>query len=154
MGVIASGRRLAAPGGSGGTAHRYWRFVVSAVAVYGGANVFGEIELLEGSVDATTGRGGFAYQSGEISPASLAIDDDINTQSVASYSTSYTWGVDLGSARDITAFSIRASSFGSDGAPRDFILQWSDNNSDWTTAKTVTNQTGWAAFEKRTFTLA
>jgi len=39
----------------------------------------------------------------------------------------------------------------SDMAPKDFLLQRSDNNTDWTTVLSVSGQTGWAGGERRNF---
>jgi hypothetical protein len=36
-------------------------------------------------------------------------------------------------------------------SPRDFELQWSDDDISWTTALSVTNQTGWVVGVGRTF---
>lgn len=69
------------------------------------------------------------------------------------------WKYDFGHAghtgsptADVKQILIRGSHNVPSGSPKDFQLQWSDNNSTWTTVLTVTGQTGWTgASDARTF---
>lgn len=63
----------------------------------------------------------------------------------------YDFGVGVTKAiRKVTVMAFTTAS----NAPKDFTIQYSDDNSAWTTASTITNQTAWGSNEVRTFTFA
>ena len=62
--------------------------------------------------------------------------------------------VDLGAgaAKAISAYTVSRGYY-ADRAPKDWTLQGSNNDTDWTTVNTQTAQTAWGADEMRTYTL-
>lgn len=62
--------------------------------------------------------------------------------------------IDLGSGNGIapTSFKITAPDT-PNRAPKDFTVAGSNDDTNWTTLKTVTGETGWSASEERTFAL-
>lgn len=89
-------------------------------------------------------------------PAWKCADGGVSTWEywVASTDTGW-WKCDFGSGyvADVRVVEIRANDVGgdTDRMPRDFTIQGSNNDSDWTTLKTVTGETGWSVEEKRSF---
>lgn len=61
--------------------------------------------------------------------------------------------IDIVTTRLINSFSIRSRGLSQwqTQSPKDFTLQASNDGSNFTTIATVTNQTGWLAFERRVF---
>lgn len=51
-------------------------------------------------------------------------------------------------------YSVRARNDASNGAPKDWTLEYSNDNISWSVAHTVTNQTSWANGERREFSFA
>lgn len=140
-----------------GATYRYWRIYVTAVA---GATDFvsmGEIELFGavGGADLTSGRGGFASQSGNgaVGGASSAVDDSQGTEAGSAMPLPYWWSIDLGSPTYVDFITIRAQRVVPNRTPSEFIVQGSDDNSAWTDVTAFGPSTGWAEFELRTFTL-
>jgi hypothetical protein len=151
------------------TSHRYWRIYITAND--GNATFFGATEFeMRGSVGGAnllsilTGAGP-ATASGETNASNAAwrASDNSNTSgwlaNVAGGGLPGWWKYDFGhaghtgpSTADVKQILIRGSFNAPTGSPKDFQLQWSDNNSTWTTVLTVTGQTGWTgASDARTF---
>lgn len=134
-------------------AHRYWRLYITAVN--GGTYAsMGEFELLDaGATDLTAGKTATASSQDGSDGPSKAIDDNNESEWIsANGSAAPSWlRVDLGTAQDVVNFSIRCQRAITDRAPKNFELQYSDDDAAWTTSGSVVNETGWAAYEKRTF---
>jgi hypothetical protein len=128
-------------------AHRYWRINVSAVNA---STLVGlvKVSLYETSfTDVATGGTASASSTGEGSAANL-LDTSNTSNWVSSGALPQWWKVDLGSGndKDITFVKLvgrRDGAWASDQCPKDFSLQYSDDNSSWTTLFSVTGSTGW-----------
>ena len=60
---------------------------------------------------------------------------------------------DFTDAKKIVEYTVQAQSYQwNERAPKNWTLQGSNDNSNWTTLDTQTNQTGWGKWQKRTFT--
>lgn len=148
-----------------GVAHRYWRIYITANdgdATYCG---FTEIELRTsvGGADVTVVQ----LQSGAASALSVpntanaafrAVDNS-DTAGWLSQNKPTWWKYDFGHAghtgnptENIRQILIKGSFNVPAASPKDFLLEWSDDGSVWTTALTVTGETGWTgASDARTF---
>jgi len=153
---------ILAPAGPG--AHRYWRIFVTA---NNGSSFVGLTEafLLDAAGVNRTQQNtiGAAMASSELNPDNSAFDafnDSLFSGWLSSSASFPQWvRFDFGSPnaplprqpvelKQITVFpswNVLAAS------PRDFQLQWSDDDVAYTTALTVTNQTGWVIGTGRTF---
>lgn len=150
-------------------AHRYWRILITATdssAVYAG---FTEIEL-RGSVGGANllsvqAGNGAALSSRDVNGSNAAwrAADGSNTSGWLAdlpmtpfpqwwrYDFGHAWHVGSPTA-DVRQVLIRGSHNVPGASPEDFQLQWSDDNTTWTTVMTVTGQTGWTgASDARTF---
>lgn len=168
MNPLAMMRRFGAPQ-SGASGHRYWRIWITAVDGNTQYSGFTEIEM-RGSIGGANlltvqTTGGAASSSSNINSSNaywratdlsntsgwLAADDPIPNPEW--------WKYDFGNAghtgsptADVKQILIRGSYNVPTASPKDFQLQWSDDNSTWTTVLTVTGQTGWSgASDARTF---
>ena len=137
--------------------HRYWRLYITANSNGSSYTGAAEIELLIEGVD-QTGSGvasASAEQSGN--PASAAVDDSASSfWGTYSQAVPQSWSYDFGSGvyRDIDSISIRArpDSYYYE-APRDFVVQYSDDGTTWIDKKSFAGETGWTSGEVRTFSL-
>lgn len=157
-------------GGSvGPVPHRYWRVYITATD--GSASNFGFTEIeIRGSIggpDLTVPQtaGGAATASSEANMSNAAwraVDESLTSGwlgNVPGGGLPGWWRYDFGhaghtgpSTADVRQILIRGSWNAPTASPRDFELQWSDDNSSWTTVLTVTGQTGWTgASDARTF---
>lgn len=154
---------------AGGTAHRYWR--VNITANDGNTSFFGFTEIeMRGSLGGanllsvqTVSGAASASREANLSNAAWRATDLSNTSgwlgSIVGGVINDWWKYDFGHAShvgsptaDIRQILIRGSHNAPTGSPKDFTLQWSDNNSTWTTVLTVTGETGWTgASDARTF---
>lgn len=155
------------------TAHRYWRIKITAndgSALYFG---FTEVELRGsvGGADLTVPQiaGGAATSEREINPSNAAwraVDESLTSgwlggMPAGGIGNTGWWQYDFGNAShtgsptaDVKQVLIRGSYNAPTASPKDFQVQWSDNGAAWTTALTVTGQTGWTgASDARTFNL-
>lgn len=87
-----------------------------------------------------------------------SLNTDANDASTGRYSGAFTAGTSqitftLRQAREVTKVRIRNSVVNGElnQSPRGFRLQWSDNNSTWTTVLTVANSPTWITGERRDF---
>jgi len=152
--------------GVAGTGHRYWRInmtdnnsaahdVASMLEVqfHTGANGYGLDAIVGGSASADTNTS---------TAAGLADDVLTDPSGWASTNTAFPhwWKYDFGSgnAVNVVGVSIIARGPAADGvggtvnmmAPKDFAIQWSDDNSSWTTKWSETGKT-FTAFQVRFF---
>ena len=166
-------RRTMMAGAPGPTAHRYWR--VRITANDGSAQYFGFTEIeMRGSIgganlltilNSGTGPSGPATANSEVNASNAAWRaTDASTTSgwignVPGGGLPGWWKYDFGhaghsgpSTASVRQIMIRGSHNAPTGSPRDFTLQWSDDNSAWTTVLTVTGETSWTgASDARTF---
>ncbi|NCZ64078.1 MAG: hypothetical protein EBY62_09860, partial [Cellvibrionales bacterium] len=149
--------------------YRYYKLVVSA---NNGATDYvsiAEIQL-KGAVvypgngylvDATKpGQGSVAASaSNQQHPATRAFDDKGNDSNGRWLATAPTGSnpawirYDFTDAKKIVEYTVQAQSFQwNERAPKNWTLQGSNDNTNWTTLDTQSNQTGWTQWQKRTFT--
>lgn len=128
--------------------HRYWRVYIT-MGTYGSTSYcgFSEIELREslGGAD-VTGSGTASANSTELgNVAANAVDNNTSTQWYANSVMPCWWKYDFGAgnAKSIVEMAIDPAAI--PYCPRDFQLQYSDDDSAWTTAFTVQNYTDWDA---------
>lgn len=147
-------------------AHRYWRVNVSSCD---GARGEEKLQVVEFQFRETAGvsqtfSGGTSSASSEFSAsfnAAKASDDNATTRwSCAASVASAWWKYDYGSGvtKDIVEVTIRIPTTSDDAAalrqaPRNFTLEWSDDDSAWTVAATMTEVSPWTSGETKTFTL-
>lgn len=146
-------------------AHRYWRVLITLND--GSASFCGMTELeLRGSVggaDLTSPINANINSAASTSVNSdngpeFAFDDNTGTGWLSNTSGSSWLRWDFVSqgigAQSIAQIAIRGSWNDPSASPRNFQVQWSDNSTTWTTALTVTGQTGWTgASDLRVFTI-
>lgn len=152
-------------GGGGGATYRYWRIYVTAVNA-GAYLAIQEIELraTPGGPDLTHPLDP-AYQSSYFAPdnavAGKAIDDIFTNPATGCFVTDGSampqWGSwDLGSPETVAEFAIWPQYHdvnGPDRAPKDFVIQGSDDNATWVDVLTLTGVSGWTAGTAKTFDL-
>lgn len=141
--------------------HRYWR--INVTAINGGAACgISEVEMYAKTTKGNECYGGTASASSEWSGSDAAAEafngvfgSGSDAWASASGGAMPQWlKYDFGTTSfpNVTRVCISArGSVDTGQAPKDFNVQWSDDNSSWTTAWSVTNSTGWSAFERRTF---
>lgn len=137
-------------------AYRWWKIKVTAVDGSADYASFGEIEFIgAGGQDWTTGRGGYATQSGNgaVGSAAAGCDDNNGTECGSSQPLPYSWWVDLGSAQEIASVSLRAQRVVPNRTPRNFKIWGSNNGSLWELVSAFSGATGWSWFERRVFAL-
>lgn len=141
---------------SGAAAYRYWRIYITAVWS-GTTCIITEIELrgTVGGADitsASTPATASAYSSGTYTPAK-ALDGSTTTywySGVAAYVPQW-WACDLGSAQTVAQVAILPRSTAT-GNPVDFIIQGSNDGTNYADVKTVTG-VDWTVLETKTFNL-
>ncbi|MBL0420518.1 discoidin domain-containing protein [Ramlibacter sp. AW1] len=129
-------------------AHRYWRVYVTANNSNGSTGYAGFLELeLRASIGgADECTGGTASASGVdgINAAANAFDNNTSTRWYSSGTLpswiKYDFGA--GNAKDIVEFAGKSPGV-AQYTPRDFELQYSDDNSSWTPLITVKGETNW-----------
>lgn len=143
--------RFASGGSAGG--HLYWRLNVSATS---STHVtLAELVMRSAVGGADLCVGGAASASLANNPAANAFDKS-NATSWGAFGSPAQWlrykfaaPVSVGVV-ELTAEPGNVA--GVNASPKDFTIQWSDDGTSWTTAATITGQTGWTANQKRTFT--
>ena len=135
---------------------RYWRFNITAVD--GGTFASASEFQLYASADGTgtnLSLAGTASQTGDgaVGPASSAKDGSTATEAGSSFTAPgpYIWTIDLGSAQDVNSAGIITQRIVPNRTAKDFTVQYSSDNTNWTTARAITGQTGWTEFERRVF---
>lgn len=145
----------AAPGGG---AHYHWRLLFTAIGSTSGYYEFAEVEMRStaGGSDRTGSGLGFAVSSTDFDATLVAANAfDNNTATSWCTATSFQSGAWLqyvfNTAPAIAAVTLRADT-SPQYAPGGFDIQYSDDGVSWTTAWSVTGQTGWTSGQTRTFT--
>lgn len=151
--------------GTGPGAHRYWRLLISAND--GSGSYMGLTELVlrdrdlvvvSGFTTTSTGISASTVLNGG-NAASMAFDTNLSSTGwLSNTSGSDQWikldtlgTTTIGVPVEIREFDIYGSWNVPTASPKDFKLQWSDDDSSWTDAKTVTGETGWTSAEMRSF---
>lgn len=125
--------------------HRYWRVQSDEPLGYQGWESFFQISFfssVDGSgTDLCIGKTASASTSYGGYPASLANDNNASTRwANAQTSTPRTWwGIDLGSGNTSEIHSVKMQGLvlGDFYFARKWYLQWSDDNTNWTTQSTI-----------------
>lgn len=150
--LIGFGARREPEGGGGFGAHRYWRVYIYSNARNNGEGSMVELEMREAISGSDVTAGATATDDAASGSAPNAIDN-----------TSARWGlgssfphwlkVDFGAANDkaIVEIAITTRSDFPDEGPRDFSLQYSDDDSSWTTAFSIWGVDDWTSGETRAF---
>lgn len=152
--------------GTGPGAHRYWRLRITASE---SASFHGMTELRLFDRDGVLVSGyNVSGGTGSISASSSINGANIDYQAFDGNLTSTGWlsataGTEhvrqdmqhassvIGVPVEIKDVHIYGSWNSPASSPKDFTLQWSDDDSIWTDALVVTGETGWGANELRTF---
>lgn len=139
-------------GGGGGANHRYWRLYITQAVSDTQYCAIAEVEwrLTSGGAAQTVSATAASTTLSGSFPSSEAADgikNDANNCWVCAAAAFPCWiSFDLGSDKGITEVAIwpQYDAIGNARAPEDFLVQYSDNNSSWTTCDTYTGQTtGW-----------
>ena len=151
-------KRRAAAGGNPG--YRFYRWTFTATQGGGNPHV-SEVELLLSSTDQIPTMTG-ATTSGVTASASSAHpidvpwktgDNDGGTAWDANAAASQSLKYDFGSAQEIDEYSITANSFHiSSIVPSAWTFEGSNNDADWTTLDTQSNQS-WSSGETKNYAL-
>lgn len=137
--------------------YRYYRLYITANSGGAAYTALSNLELIDATdLDITTGISGNASASsnypGEI-PAH-AFDDATSPWVTNDGLAIPSWiKIDLKQLGVVASFAITSQSGSPERAPANFELQGSNDNSSWTTVKSVSGQTGWASLERRVFTV-
>jgi hypothetical protein len=152
---------LSASGGSGGSTtggHRYWRIYIEST-VYGSYAGIVELTMASSTGGAnlcTTGANASASSSFSGYPASAAIDNNTSTYwgTASGASAPWWWQYDFGAGNteNIVEVTITAREDAPTTAPGSWALQYSDDNSTWSTADTFISAT-WTAGAVQTFSV-
>lgn len=135
---------------------RYWRIYITANE----GNSYSEInsiELATSNYGANIATGGTASSSGDFggNAASQAFDASLTTVWTSAGSTLPHWiGYDFGPGNEKQIKSVGIYGAGSGytmRSPKNFLVQYSVDGSNWTTAWSVSNQPNWGVIEYRLF---
>ncbi len=156
-------------GGGGPGAHRYWRILITANNGNASFIGLGEIRMFNSAAVnriQTNTAVTPARASSEVNAANRAYNAfDNNTTTSGWLSATATppqwvrWDFQAtGAAPPIAAVEVKditifPSHNALDASPNAFQLQWSDDDSSWTTALSVTGQTGWVVGTGRNFSV-
>jgi hypothetical protein len=165
--ALTQGLMSLGSGGVGPGAHRYWRILITANN--GSASFFGltEVRMFNSAAvnriqtNTSTAPALASSQINATNRAYNAFDNSTTTSGWLSATATppqwVRWDFQATGAapplaavevKDITIF---PSHNALNASPRDFELQWSDDDISWTTALSVTNQTGWVVGTGRNF---
>jgi hypothetical protein len=137
-------------------AHRYWRLWITYTTANGGSVSMGEIELRNSIGGSDLTGSGTASASSEFSGsfvASNAVDNNTSTSWVATGAATNAapewWKYDfgIGVTYDIVELAITPRTGVPANTPADFLIQYSDDNSVWTTAREV-RLTAWSSSQR------
>lgn len=132
-------------------AHRYWRLSIAAV-VSGSYVAVTQLRFFASAspgseVPATGGTASASAIYGAGYNADKAFDGDAATYWYAALGTPPAWlKYDFGSGNDktVTGFTLRGGyAVNTSSAPKDFALQYSDDNATWSDAIAVSNELRW-----------
>lgn len=128
------------------TAHRFWRINITAVDGDARSSI-SEVQLRTTAWDASSNvaTGGTAAASNAaFGAASNAFDGNPTTNWRANAIAAWL-SYDLGTAQTITQVVIMGAAAAIGESPKNFTVEYSDDNSAWTTWATIIGQTGWEA---------
>jgi hypothetical protein len=135
-------------------AHRYWRIYITSNTSGGPHLDCSEIEMRTSVGGADQCTGGTASASSEVGgfEASKAFDNSTGTTWYTPSSNLPAWvKYDFGSGNDKDIVEVALTCWSPNEHPRDWSLQYSDDNSTWTTLFAATSLTAWSANETRAF---
>lgn len=150
--------------GTGPGAHRYWRLFISASenTSYHGVT---EVQFYDRQLVLVSGYDGGS--TGSITGSSSingpnidynAFDGNLVNSGWISAAAGNQWvrqdmqgATAIGAPVEVRVLVIYGSWNAPDASPKDFKLQWSDDDSTWTDAASWTGETGWGSAEQRTF---
>lgn len=137
-------------------AHRYWRVYMTVMASTGAYPSLSEVVFRDsgGTPISTSGKTLTASSEGFGLPVANAFDGNSSTVWHAGNTTLPAWvkcDFGAGGEVDVAKVSIGGRSGNDFQSPRDFQLQWSDDNSAWTTLFSVTDITSWKSSNQKTF---
>lgn len=143
--------------GIGGGGHRYWRLLIYMNGAGSGFTTIGEIELrasLGGSDETGSGTASANGTSGGTN-AGQAFDNNTGTSWNSASGGFPQWiKYDFGSGnnKNIVQVAITARSSTPTECVRDFDVQWSDDDSAWTTVFSIFGEFSWTTSEQRIYT--
>lgn len=112
-----------------------------------------EIEMMSTIGGTSICTSGTAYGSAGYYPIANAFDVNTGTIFAQNLSTPPYVGYQFATPVNILQFTFTCEVTGyTNRAPKDFYLEWSDDNIHYTLQLDVTNQTSWTNLQKRTFT--
>lgn len=137
----------AAPG------HRYWRINVTANAGSGASTSFAEVEMRTSVGGADVTGSGTASGGGGFTGSTPANAFDNNSSTLYAPSGSSGWlKYDFGVNKDIVEIAIsHGGGAGITTMPQTFTIQYSDDDSSWTTLGSTINAYGWIDNATRVF---
>lgn len=148
----------AAGGGGGGDTHLFWRLNISA-AQSGGYVSIAEIEFRATPGGADQATGGTPSASSSYNPAytaAAAFDGNPGSEWASGNGFPHWIRYEFASAVEVQQVAVQATDAaygGPNERPLDFAIEYSDDGSAWTVARTVTGQTGWTDSEIRLFSV-
>lgn len=130
--------------------HRYWRIYFTA----GESSYVGvcEVQFIKAGVNQATGGGAAASSTFTGLAPTNAFDGSTSTDWANNGGFPAWLAYDFGTPKSIDSVRLQARSFTGQG-PKTFKIQYSDDNSTWGDALTVTSAPTWASLEARTYTL-
>jgi hypothetical protein len=137
------------------SAHRYWRIYI--IAATGATHLdISEIQMRTAIAGADQCTGGTAIYSAETVgfEASKAFDDSTATTwyiNTASNPFPQYVGYDFGAGNDKDIVEVALTCWQAAEMARDFLIQYSDDASDWVTLYSLRDETGWSPGETRAF---
>lgn len=134
-------------------AHSYWRIYVTANNGDATWTDFNEIEFRAtiGGTDQCSGGTALGDDSTYNSPNN-AFDNDTANSHISSGGLPSWVGYQFASPVEVAQVSLITPLVNEAArAPKDFLIQYSDDGITWTTAKEVINQTNWTTAEQRLF---
>lgn len=135
-------------------AHRYWRINITANAGDASFLAIAEIEMRAtvGGADQCSGGTASASASDGASPPGNAVDNNNTTRwSTPSGTTTGWWKYDFGSAVEVVEYVIRAHPSTGGRSPKNWTLEYSDDDSTWTVADTRAALAYWGNGQARGF---
>lgn len=138
-------------------AHRYWRIrpTANSAGITNGDVRIQDIEFRTSAGGADVTGSGTASANSNYSgeTAANAFDSVVRTYWRATLSTTQWIKYDFGAGqdKDIVEVAIAADAANPGNAPATFFIEWSDDNTAWTTWGSYSGITGWYAGQRRTF---
>lgn len=134
-------------------AHRYWRISVTA-AVGGSTQEISEMEyrIVAGGADVTGSGTASANNNLVGAVAANAFDNNATTRWAMNNGSNWVkYDFGAGNDKDIVEIALIGAQSEPSLSPKNFTIQYSDDNAAWSTWLTVTNLTSWYAGERKIF---